>query len=151
MLPPSRAASGGSLKRSRNSHAPKRRRWQTPCKTDGPEHIMRVKVQNGTVPHSEASLCTTCRHSIVTRGQTLDEEIVHCQAVTMGATRITFKVTSCSGYSDERAPSYMQFMEDAWILQPGSKKRPAGFIRARDLREEELTSVMIELRERRER
>jgi hypothetical protein len=111
---------------------------------------MRLKVHNGTVSHGEASLCATCRHSIVTKGRTLDEEIVHCQAVTMGATRITFKVTSCSGYSDERVPSYMQLMEDAWILQPGSKKRPAGFIRASELREEELTNVMIELRGRRE-
>lgn len=69
----------------------------------------------------------------------------------MGATRITFKVTSCSGYSDEREPTYMQLMEDAWILQPGTKKRPAGFIRASELREEELTNVMVELRGRRDR
>lgn len=112
---------------------------------------MRLKVHDGTVTHGDSSLCATCRHSIVTRGRSLDEEIVHCQAVTMGATRITFKVTSCSGYSDEREPTYMQLMEDAWILQPGSKKRPAGFIRASDLREEELTNVMAELRGRRDR
>lgn len=112
---------------------------------------MRLKVQNGTVVHSESTLCATCRHGIVTRGASLDQEIVHCQAVTMGATRITFKVTSCSGYSDQREPTYLQLMEDAWILQPGSKKRPAGFIRASELREEELSDVMIGLRGRRDR
>ncbi len=109
---------------------------------------MRLKVQNGTVTHGESTLCASCRHAIVTKGRTLDEEIVHCQAVHIGATRITFKVTSCTGYSDERQPTYMQLMEDAWILQPGSKRRPAGFIRASDLREEELTSVMTEIRGR---
>lgn len=112
---------------------------------------MRLKIHNGTVTHGNVSLCATCRHSIVTRGRSLDEEVVHCQAVTMGATRITFKVTSCSAYSDEREPTYMQLMEDAWILQPGTKKRPAGFIRASELREEELTNVMVELRGRRDR
>ncbi len=112
---------------------------------------MRLKVQNGTVANSESTLCATCRHSIVTKGRTLDEEIVHCQAVHMGATRITFKVTSCSGYSDERQPTYMQFMEDAWILQPGSKRRSAGFIRASELREEELANVMMEVRGRQDR
>lgn len=115
------------------------------------ELTMHLKVQNGTVAHSDTTLCATCRHSIVTKGRTLDEEIVHCQAVHMGATRITFKVTSCTGYSDERQPTYMQLMEDAWILQPGSKKRPAGFIRASELREEELANVMMEMHGRQEK
>lgn len=97
---------------------------------------------------SNGGLCHTCRHAIVTRGRTLDEELVHCQAVCMGAARVTFKVTSCSAYSDQRQPTYMDFMEDAWILRPGSRRRPAGFIRASELREEELANVAMELRRR---
>jgi hypothetical protein len=41
----------------------------------------------------------------------------------------------------------MERMQEAWILQPGSKKRKAGFIRASDLREEELASVMFDIRQ----
>jgi hypothetical protein len=31
-------------------------------------------------------------------------------------------------------------MQDAWILRPGSKRRPAGFVRASDLNEEEIAA-----------
>jgi len=109
---------------------------------------MHFKVRNGTVSNSESSLCNTCRHSTIIRGRTLDEELVQCQALTMRTIRVTFKVTSCSAYNDERLPSYLQMMEDAWILQPGSKKRPAGFIRSADLRDEELSNLMVDLRSR---
>lgn len=108
---------------------------------------MQVKVRNGTVSSGDSSLCNTCRHATIIRGQTMDEEIVQCQATPMTTTRIVFKVTSCSAYNDGRLPSYLQLMEQAWILQPGSKRRAAGFIRSRDLREEEIRSVMEELRD----
>ena len=32
-------------------------------------------------------------------------------------------------------------IQDAWILQPGSRKRPAGFVRGSELQEEELFSL----------
>jgi len=51
--------------------------------------------------------------------------------------RITFKVTSCSDYVDQSVPSYWELMHQAWILRPESGKRPAGFVRASDLRDEE--------------
>jgi hypothetical protein len=109
---------------------------------------MRLKVHNGTVSHGESSLCNTCRNATIIRGRTLDEEIVQCQAVAMRVTRVTFKVISCSAYSDERLPTYMQMMEEAWILQPGSKRRPPGFVRGNDLREDELANVMAGVRSR---
>jgi prophage tail gpP-like protein len=108
---------------------------------------MVFKVRDGTASGSGSTLCATCRHSIVVRGQTLDEEFVQCRATPMGVTRVTFKVTSCSAYMDHKQPTYMEMMQEAWILQPGSKKRKAGFIRASDLREEELASVMFDIRQ----
>jgi hypothetical protein len=42
----------------------------------------------------------------------------------------------------------MEMLQDAWILQPASKKRPAGFVRASDLREQELRVIMADLRAR---
>jgi hypothetical protein len=32
-------------------------------------------------------------------------------------------------------------MQEAWILQPGSRKRPAGFVRAQDLDEDPFEHV----------
>ena len=109
---------------------------------------MRMKIHNGTVANGECSLCTSCRHSTIIRGRTLEEEIVHCHGLGMRGARVTFKVTSCSSYSDQRLPTYMDMLDEAWILQPGSKRRPAGFMRGRDLREDELTGIMTDLRSR---
>jgi hypothetical protein len=106
---------------------------------------MRIKVYDGTTTNSGSSLCGTCRHATITRGRRLDEELVQCQAIPMTITRITFKVTSCSSYNDVRQPTYLEMLEDAWILQPASKKRPAGFVRASELRERELRSILADL------
>jgi hypothetical protein len=105
---------------------------------------MRIKVHKGTVSESGNSLCETCRHATITRGRTPDEEIVRCEAQPMSMVLVTFKVTGCSAYTDERQPTYMQLLEQAWILRPGSGKRPAGFVRSSDLREDEFRDVMAE-------
>jgi hypothetical protein len=99
--------------------------------------FMRIKVHGGTPAHDGNSLCNGCRHGRVTRGQRIDEELVLCGASQMVAQRITFKVTSCSDYVDQSVPSYWELMHQAWILRPESGKRPAGFVRASDLRDEE--------------
>jgi len=99
---------------------------------------MHIKVQGGTPIASESSLCATCRCSTIVRGRTLDEELVLCNALGLHGVQITFKVTSCSDYADRRVPSYMEMMQDAWILRPGSRRRPAGFVRASELEEEEI-------------
>jgi hypothetical protein len=99
---------------------------------------MHIKVQNGTVTGGDSTLCATCRCSTIVRGRTLDEEIVLCSALGFRGVRITFKVTFCSDYNDRRSPSYMEMMQEAWILHPGSRRRPAGFVRGRELRDEEL-------------
>jgi hypothetical protein len=109
--------------------------------------MMHLKVHNGTVSSSGSSLCHTCRLSTIIRGRTQDEEIVQCHAMTTRAGRVTFKVTSCSAYSDQRLPTYVQMLEEAWILQPGSKKRPAGFVRGSELRAEELSGFLTDIHE----
>ena len=92
---------------------------------------MHIKVQDGTPIESESSLCVTCRCSTIVRGTTLNEELVVCSALGLKGVQITFKVTSCSDYADRRIPSYMEMVQDAWILQPGSRKT-AGRLRARE-------------------
>ena len=99
---------------------------------------MRIKVRDGTPISSESSLCATCRCATIVRGRSLDEELVLCSALGLHGVQIRFKVTSCSDYADRRTPSYLEMMQDAWILRPGSRKRPAGFVRSSDLQEDEL-------------
>jgi hypothetical protein len=107
---------------------------------------MHIKVQDGTPISSESSLCATCRCSTIVRGRSLDEEIVLCSALGVRGVQITFKVTFCSDYSDKRSPSYMEMIQEAWILHPGSRKRPAGFVRGSELQEEELFDLRSRVR-----
>jgi hypothetical protein len=94
--------------------------------------------------HSDETLCSTCSRSTITRGRSLDEEIIDCHIFGVGPRRITFRVTSCSAYADARLPTMMQLMTNAWVLRGGTKRRPAGFIHGRDLRSEELATLMAE-------
>lgn len=103
---------------------------------------MRMKIEGGTPCHSDAPLCQTCVRSTIIRGQKLDEEIVLCNGRGVRDTlRITFRVTTCSDYMDARQPSMGQLLENAWVLRRPAQGRPAGFVHARDLRDEELMEV----------
>jgi hypothetical protein len=108
---------------------------------------MRLKVHGGTPLHNESNLCATCRNARITRGQALKEELVICRASHVHAERIPFKVTACSAYSDEREPSYYELLQQAWILQPGDRSRPAGFVRATDLRDAEVDRFLAAMHE----
>lgn len=109
---------------------------------------MLIKVYSGTVSHSGDSLCETCRNATITRGPRLEDEIVRCEAQPMShPVLIRFKVTECSAYLDARLPTYAQLLEQAWILRPTSGRRPAGFVRSSDLRDDELRELMSELRD----
>jgi hypothetical protein len=112
-----------------------------------PRNGMLRKIYGGTARNDQKSLCSNCRFATIVRGQTLDEEVVHCQSVTTRGMRVTFKVTSCTSHSDMDQPTYMQLLEDAWILKPGSKKRPPGFVKHSELKAEEMELIMKELRE----
>lgn len=104
---------------------------------------MHVKVQGGTVQHGDSSLCNTCCHSKITRGETLAERIVECSASVMRSRTIPFRVTFCTAYCDSRQPSYGEMVRMAWILKPhATKRRLAGFVREEDLTEAELDEVL---------
>ena len=105
---------------------------------------MRLKIRGGTMSHSDETLCSTCTHSTIIRGRTLDEEIINCNRAIHVAVRIPFRVTSCSDYTDARLPSMYQLTENAWILRKGSKRRAAGFVHGRDMKVEELSEVVAE-------
>ena len=109
---------------------------------------MLIKVYGGTRPQAQQNLCDTCRHSSIVRGRSQDEEAIFCRGVVMHGVRVTFKVTSCSDYDDDREASYPELLEKAWILTPGSRRRPAGFVRASDLQDEEKLRCLLNPRGR---
>jgi hypothetical protein len=106
---------------------------------------MRVKVYGGTPSQSGTSLCESCKHSTITRGRRLEEEIIRCEAQAVGTTRVTFVVTECTAYMDAALPSYPELFEKAWILRPRDGKRPAGFVRSSDLSPKERWELIKEL------
>jgi hypothetical protein len=95
---------------------------------------MRVKIQGGTVRHGEPSLCVTCRHATVVQGPGLQDRIVDCALLSSRDSRITFPVSSCSGYSDRRNPSLREMEDIAWVLRTDSRKKHIGFVQARELK-----------------
>ena len=74
----------------------------------------------------------------------MDEEIIECRILGYGHRRITFRVTSCSDYTDARLPSIMELMENAWVRRRAATRRPAGFIHGKNLRAEELLQMRSE-------
>lgn len=105
---------------------------------------MRIKVYGRSPVEGGETLCDTCRLAHVVRGKRASEELVFCQATPMQSIRITFRVRSCSDYVDHREPSFPELVEKAWILRPASHQRPAGFVRASDLKAEELARCLMD-------
>lgn len=97
---------------------------------------MRFKIQGGTIQHGESSLCHTCRFATVIKGQRLHDEIVECSRLSDRA-RITFTVTSCTGYADRRRASIHEMEEIAWVLKSDLHRNRIGFVPARSLKPHE--------------
>jgi hypothetical protein len=97
---------------------------------------MRVKVRDGTVNHGDASLCSSCRHAMVTKGARLGEELVRC-GVRWQLVAISFRVTSCTEYQDRALPTLDDMEEIAWSLRSTPRGKKVGFVEARRLAEGE--------------
>jgi hypothetical protein len=106
---------------------------------------MRIKVYRGTPPLSGRSLCETCRHSTITRGRRLEEEIIRCEAQSDGTMLVRFAVAECSAYLDATLPNFSELFEKAWILRPRDGKRAAGFVRSSELPLKERYEMMREI------
>lgn len=98
---------------------------------------MRIKIKGGTVQHGQTSLCVTCRHATVIQGTSLREQVVDCGRLYGNESRITFPVTSCTGYSDLRLPTVREMEEIAWVLRTDAKRKSIGFVQAKKLRPKE--------------
>jgi hypothetical protein len=72
---------------------------------------MRIKVYGGTPDQSGRTLCEHCKHSTITRGRRLGDEIIRCEAQSAGTTLVTFIVTECTAYLDATLPSYPELLD----------------------------------------
>ena len=95
---------------------------------------MRLKIRGGTANHGDPSLCQTCRFATIIKGRRLRDEIVECDRLSHGNNRITFAVSTCSGYADRRHASIREMEEIAWVLRSDPKKNTVGFVKASDLK-----------------
>jgi hypothetical protein len=79
----------------------------------------------------------SCDHATVIQGTTLGAGIIECGRLYGPQRRITFVVTSCSGYYDKSLPSLYHLESIAWILRTDTKRASVGFVRAKELPEDE--------------
>jgi hypothetical protein len=96
---------------------------------------MSVRVKNGTPLHGE-SKCHMCVNALVKRGFRESEEEVVCQA-SYPDRRVPFRVRECSAYLETKRQTLKQMEDIAWLLAPRGNKRQAGFVSAREFRNEE--------------
>jgi hypothetical protein len=97
---------------------------------------MRLKIRGGTVNHGEPSLCLTCRFATIIKGSRLRDEIVECGRLS-DRNRITFSVTSCTGFIDRTHASTREMEEIAWVLRSDPKRNEVGFVKASALKPRE--------------
>jgi len=73
---------------------------------------------------------------------------VFCEASDLRTAQITFTVTTGTDDTDKRLPVDVEMMEQAWILKPRTRRRAAGFARANELEDEEMSRSLCDLRKR---
>jgi hypothetical protein len=86
------------------------------------------KVHHGTPTTSRPSLCHTCRLATVIRGQSLDQEIIQCAALSQPNRRVTFHVSDCNRYDDRAQPSLNAMSSIAWELRTDISGKRIGFM-----------------------
>ena len=89
---------------------------------------MKIKVDKGTPLHAARSLCETCSHSTIVKGEKLDEEVVVCHQIGMNGQRITFKVTECNSWEQKHRVRVSEMAKIAWIINTDTKVGPIGFM-----------------------
>ena len=88
-----------------------------------------IKVFHGTRSVDAPRLCDSCENGLITRGAADSEERVFCLRMKQ---RLTMRVTECNQFEDRGQPQLWALKEIAWILHVDSKRKPIGFLPARE-------------------
>lgn len=91
---------------------------------------LQIRVHGGT-PKSGKSICHTCKHAKIVRGQNCEERII-CSAglwansmiSAMGVVR--FRVAECGSYHPSNMPWKHEMEEMAWMIE-ARRRGPSGF------------------------
>jgi len=81
----------------------------------------------GGTPKQGKSLCMTCKHAGIVRGQNMEEHI-ECNQGMFSSThsRVPFRVAECSSYHPSNMPWLHEMKAIAWNIE-ARKRGPAGF------------------------
>jgi len=87
---------------------------------------MNIKM-DGATPISGKSLCVSCKHSVVVRGQNC-EEVILCEDAfySHGNGLVPFRVASCTSFRDKNHPEKHEMEAIAWTVE-ARKRGPQGF------------------------
>lgn len=85
-----------------------------------------IKISGGT-PKVGKSLCVTCKHAQIVRGQNMEEHIECGDGIFAGNRgRVPFRVAECSGYLPANMPTLYEMKAIAWNIE-ARKRGPVGF------------------------
>lgn len=87
---------------------------------------LQIKISGGT-PKQGKSLCVTCKHAQVVRGQNMEEH-TECAAGLFGRfnNRVPFRVAECSTHHPANVPELYEMKQIAWNIE-ARKRGPVGF------------------------
>lgn len=91
---------------------------------------VQIKVKGGT-PDSGKTLCLTCKHATIVRGQNM-EEVILCDSAFYGTNGahgsgiVPFKVAECTDYQLKTQPDKHEMEAIAWQITP-RKRGQKGF------------------------
>jgi len=94
-----------------------------------------IKVRNGTARHDGESLCKSCRHATIIRGERIDEEIIRCGELSGNASAIRFKVVECSSHQSKAESTLNMMREIAWEVRTDKTGKKIGFMSPLDARQ----------------
>ena len=103
-------------------------------------------VRGDTPDFSKPSLCDSCKNATIIKGVAFDEKVVKCPY--FGHQGVPFRVTECKAYLDINHPYVNEMEEIAWLLVTKTTTNQIGFIRAKDLSDEERRKYAVEPRNR---
>lgn len=101
-----------------------------------------IKVNRGTVTHGK-HLCLTCANSMRNQNDRGNEN-VFCN---MFSCRIASKIVECNQYRDKNQPDIWELRQIAWVITGDTKIKP-GFVRYRDMPDDEQSKIDRDLRYR---
>lgn len=88
-----------------------------------------------TPNHSVKSLCVTCRHAQIVKGQRADESITLCGGGKgMESWRVRMHVSSCTDYDDKSRPPLWEMEKIAWRFSVDRASKRAGFMNPKEFK-----------------